>query len=104
MASQHTHFEGFRVSKSIVEPTPRPLTYPLSAGGAPGQLFLGIDNSMTGDGGDRAVCAVTLFAPYWLENRTGVDLGFQARAHSLYAVTFKISCSHCRLVSGWSVV
>lgn len=43
----------------------------LLPGAAPGTLFLGIDNSMAAEGGDHVVCAVTLFAPYWLENRTG---------------------------------
>lgn len=50
------------------------------AGAAPGQLFLGIENSMAGETGDRAVCAITLYAPYWLDNRTGLDLGFQVLA------------------------
>ena len=47
------------------------------AGTAPSQLFLGIENSMRSVSGDHAVCAVTLYSPYWLDNRTGLDLDFQ---------------------------
>lgn len=32
---------------------------------------------MAAASGDRAVCAVTLYSPYWLDNRTGLDLDFQ---------------------------
>ena len=35
---------------------------------------------MAAASGDRAVCAVTLYSPYWLDNRTGLDLDFQVGA------------------------
>lgn len=56
---------------------------PTPAGAAPSQLFLGIENSMAAASGDRAVCAVTLYSPYWLDNRTGLDLDFQVGSQGL---------------------
>ncbi|KAK9815754.1 hypothetical protein WJX72_009012 [[Myrmecia] bisecta] len=48
-----------------------------AAANAPPTMHLGIDNSMAGNSSDRSVCKVTLFAPYWIDNRTGIDLIFQ---------------------------
>ena len=38
-------------------------------------MFVGIHNSMATDGDTR--CKVCLFSPYWVDNRTGMDLVFK---------------------------
>lgn len=40
-------------------------------------MMLGLDNS-TAEGSplDHTMCKLTLFAPYWIDNRTGTDLIF----------------------------
>ena len=40
-------------------------------------MFLGIDNTLASEAGPLAHCRVTLYAPYWLDNRTGLDLAYQ---------------------------
>ena len=45
-------------------------------GGAPDVLYLGLDNSLARTAG-KPLCRLTLFAAYWLDNRTGLDLSFQ---------------------------
>lgn len=40
-------------------------------------MYVGIDNSMVNESGRSPLCRVTLFAPFWLDNRTGMDLLFQ---------------------------
>ena len=40
-------------------------------------IYLGIDNTLAVERGPLAHCCVTLYAPYWLDNRTGLDLSFK---------------------------
>lgn len=41
-------------------------------------MMLGLDNSMHDkDSGDLSMCKLTLFAPYWIDNRSGLDLTFK---------------------------
>ena len=40
-------------------------------------MFLGIDNTLALELGPLAHCRVTLYAPFWLDNRTGLDLAFK---------------------------
>ena len=40
-------------------------------------MYVGVDNSMLNESGRSPLCRVTLFAPFWLDNRTGMDLLFQ---------------------------
>ena len=47
------------------------------AGAAPPMIYLGIDNTLALERGPLAHCRVTLYAPYWLDNRTGMDLSFK---------------------------
>ncbi len=49
----------------------------LVAGTSPNIMYVGIDNSMLTESGRSPLCRVTLFAPFWLDNRTGMDLLFQ---------------------------
>ncbi|KAK9800258.1 hypothetical protein WJX73_008605 [Symbiochloris irregularis] len=49
---------------------------PDKGGGAPDVLYLGLDNSLARTAG-KPLCRLTLFAAYWLDNRTGLDLSFQ---------------------------
>ncbi|KAK9867090.1 hypothetical protein WJX84_006946 [Apatococcus fuscideae] len=44
---------------------------------SPNIMYVGIDNSMVNESGRSPLCRVTLFAPFWLDNRTGMDLLFQ---------------------------
>ena len=58
------------------------------AGGAPPLMMLGVDNSMHDKtSGDFTMCRLTLFAPYWVDNRCGLDLLFKdgpsAKGHPL---------------------
>lgn len=47
---------------------------------SPPLLHLGLHNTLTdGNAGALGSCRVTLYAPYWLNNRTGVDLFYQDR-------------------------
>lgn len=47
-------------------------------GGAPPLMMLGVDNSMHDKAsGDLSMCKLTLFAPYWIDNRSGLDLTFK---------------------------
>lgn len=48
-----------------------------ATGAAPPLMFLGIDNTLAVETGPLAHCRVTLYAPYWLDNRTGLDLSFK---------------------------
>ncbi|KAL6762638.1 hypothetical protein V8C86DRAFT_613892 [Haematococcus lacustris] len=41
----------------------------------PRQMFLGISNSMATE--DDSICRVSIFSPYWVDNRTGFDLVFK---------------------------
>ena len=57
-------------------------------GGAPPLMMLGVDNSMHDkNSGDFTMCRLTLFAPYWIDNRCGLDLLFKdgpsAKGHPL---------------------
>ncbi len=57
-------------------------------GGAPPLMMLGVDNSMHDKAsGDFTMCRLTLFAPYWVDNRSGLDLLFKdgpsAKGHPL---------------------
>lgn len=47
---------------------------------APPLLLLGVHNSLADAGVAGGVCRLTLYAPYWLNNRTGVDLFYQDQA------------------------
>ena len=49
---------------------------PPAAGGAPDVLYMGLDNSLATSQGTQALCRLTFFAPYWVDNRTGLDLVF----------------------------
>ncbi len=51
-------------------------------GAAPPVLLLGLENSNAGAGRSRAapLTRVTLFAPFWVDNRTGRPLAFQDHA------------------------
>lgn len=50
-------------------------------GAAPPVLLLGLENSNARPARERApLTRVTLFAPFWLDNRTGRPLVFQDRA------------------------
>lgn len=70
------------------------------SGTAPSQLFLGIENSMAAARGDSSVCAVTLYAPYWLDNRTGLGLDFQVCAASAgHAPNMQVQHAVCCLTS-----
>ena len=41
-------------------------------------MMLGVDNSMHDKAsGDLSMCKLTLFAPYWIDNRSGLDLTFK---------------------------
>lgn len=60
----------------------------LVTGGAPPLMMLGVDNSMHDkNSGDFTMCRLTLFAPYWVDNRCGLDLLFKdgpsAKGHPL---------------------
>ena len=60
----------------------------VGAGGAPPVMMLGVDNSMHDKAsGDFTMCRLTLFAPYWVDNRSGMDLLFKdgpsAKGHPL---------------------
>ena len=49
-------------------------------------MMLGVDNSMHDKASrDFTMCRLTLFAPYWVDNRSGMDLLFRdspsARGH-----------------------
>ena len=62
--------------------------YCVVAGGAPPMMLLGVDNSMHDKAsGDFTMCRLTLFAPYWVDNRSGLDLLFKdgpsAKGHPL---------------------
>lgn len=62
--------------------------YCVLAGGAPPMMLLGVDNSMHDKAsGDFTMCRLTLFAPYWVDNRSGLDLLFKdgpsAKGHPL---------------------
>ena len=51
-------------------------------------MMLGVDNSMHDkNSGDFTMCRLTLFAPYWVDNRCGLDLLFKdgpsAKGHPL---------------------
>ena len=51
-------------------------------------MMLGVDNSMHDKAsGDFTMCRLTLFAPYWVDNRSGLDLLFKdgpsAKGHAL---------------------
>ncbi len=51
-------------------------------------MMLGVDNSMHDKAsGDFTMCRLTLFAPYWVDNRSGLDLLFKdkpsAKGHPL---------------------
>jgi hypothetical protein len=49
-------------------------------------MILGIDNSLANpDPLDGGVCRVALYAPIWVQNRTGLDLAFQDKpsAHGM---------------------
>ena len=39
-------------------------------------LYLGLDNSLGRSPTNQPLCRLTLFAPYWVDNRTGMDLSF----------------------------
>lgn len=45
-------------------------------GGAPDVLFMGLDNSLAKQASTKALCRLTFFAHYWVDNRTGLDLSF----------------------------
>ncbi len=53
-----------------------------TGGAAPPTLLLGLENSNAGAAGRarQPLTRVTLFAPFWLDNRTGRPLTFQDRA------------------------
>ena len=60
----------------------------ITVGGAPPLTMLGVDNSMHDKAsGDFTMCRLTLFAPYWVDNRSGMDLLFRdgpsAKGHPL---------------------
>lgn len=60
----------------------------LVTGGAPPLMMLGVDNNMHDrNSGDFTMCRLTLFAPYWVDNRCGLDLLFKdgpsAKGHPL---------------------
>ncbi|KAL0018632.1 hypothetical protein WJX77_009530 [Trebouxia sp. C0004] len=72
-----SHASRFRKSLSLEQ-----------RGGAPPMMLLGVDNSMHDKAsGDFTMCRLTLFAPYWVDNRSGLDLLFKdgpsAKGHPL---------------------
>lgn len=58
---------------------------------APKRMYLQLLNSLrdVAGGSDTPVCRITLAAPYWLDNRTGMDLVVQDRAAQEGAVNLK---------------
>ena len=49
-------------------------------GGAPDVLYLGLDNSLASSSSTQSLCRLTFFAPYWVDNRTGLPLAFKDHA------------------------
>eukprot|EP00887_Chlorella_sp_A99_P007742 scaffold20.g7742.t1 len=47
---------------------------------SPPVMFLGVHSSRQGPEGHSGCTRITLYAPYWLNNRTGVDLFYKDRA------------------------